>query len=323
MKRIPLELQRQHERARQRLFDVERKIVERTTLIASQCLTPSATLNHKPLIAHIGDYVLLNDPAKSTQQLLRRFSAFVGGRELDQYVWEQFVAGVKRSDYAESTQSQSIHLVWSFLRWLMDTGRTDKRFVCSRSMRVRVSPVDPRVPMTTDDKTRLLLAAGEDSPMAWLVLLGWHTGMAMGDCCTLLWREVDWENCLIRHRRNKTKVEAVIPFEVGGELHTALTARRAAAEAAGEYGANLPVSWWLSSRRPLVQSQFRNLCRAAGLPDNKRFHCFRAAMVSDLVNSGVNTVVGMKITGHRTPEVFARYATVRPEQAREAIAKVR
>lgn len=321
--RIPLALQRQHERAQQKLIEVERKIVERTTMLASKCLVQPTPLGLKPLIAHVSDYIQLNGVSPSVANVLRRFHAFVGSRELDQYVWEQFVAGVKQSDYAESTQHQMLASIWSFLSWLQDTGRTSKRFVRSKAMRVKVRPVDPKVPMTKEDKERLLLAAGEDSPLAWLVLLGWHTGMAISDCCTLVWREVDWERCLIKHRRLKTRVEAVIPFEIGGEFHDALFKQRAHAEARGEYDPNLPVSWWLNANRSMVQGMFRKLCRAAGLAPEKTFHCFRAAMVSDLVNNGVNSVVGMKITGHRTSEVFARYATVQPEQARAALMKVR
>lgn len=62
-------------------------------------------------------------------------------------------------------------------------------------------------------------------------------------------------------------------------------------------------------------------CEAVGLTGMLR-HDFRRSAVRNLVNAGVSESVAMKITGHRTREVFDRYTIVSPADLQEASQKV-
>ncbi|HXX74158.1 MAG TPA: site-specific integrase, partial [Nitrospiraceae bacterium] len=62
-------------------------------------------------------------------------------------------------------------------------------------------------------------------------------------------------------------------------------------------------------------------CKKVGLPGMLRHDCRRTA-VRNLVNAGVSERVAMKITGHRTREVFDRYHIVSPSDLQEASRKL-
>ena len=66
---------------------------------------------------------------------------------------------------------------------------------------------------------------------------------------------------------------------------------------------------------------WKRACDKAGCPGMLR-HDFRRTAVRNLLNRGVSQVIAMRITGHKTVEVFNRYAIVSPEDLKEAARKL-
>jgi hypothetical protein len=73
---------------------------------------------------------------------------------------------------------------------------------------------------------------------------------------------------------------------------------------------------------------FQKACETAGIPIGRKaggvvFHCTRNSAVTNLRYGGMDESDGMRITGHRTREVFARYDLTNVEQLRERLTRAR
>jgi hypothetical protein len=76
--------------------------------------------------------------------------------------------------------------------------------------------------------------------------------------------------------------------------------------------------------RPLsafYSEAWRAACKAAACP-GKIPHDMRRTGVRNLVRAGVPQTVAMKLTGHKTAEVFRRYDIVSEDDLREAVIKL-
>ena len=61
--------------------------------------------------------------------------------------------------------------------------------------------------------------------------------------------------------------------------------------------------------------------KAAAVPE-RRFHDFRRSGVRNLIRTGVERGVAMKISGHRTEHVFERYSITDDKDIRQAMEKL-
>jgi integrase len=66
---------------------------------------------------------------------------------------------------------------------------------------------------------------------------------------------------------------------------------------------------------------WKSACRSAGCP-GRIPHDLRRTAVRNLVRSGVPEPVAMRLTGHKTPSVFARYDIISDGDLRDAVARL-
>ena len=144
----------------------------------------------------------------------------------------------------------------------------------------------------------------------------WFTGWRRGEIASLQWSDVDLDGkrVTLRRERSKNGQPRTIPF-VGalGEI----IARRVNERTAAGDGA-----LFLFHRNGQRLGDFRKswdtACEAGGRPGTL-FHDLRRSAVRNLVSAGVDQVVAMKITGHRTVSVFQRYRIVADDDVRAAL----
>ena len=163
----------------------------------------------------------------------------------------------------------------------------------------------------------------------WLFVLSWYTGMALIDCVTLKWGEVDMKKCMINKLRTKTGTQFTVTCEPGEELHESLKlklANHGGTPGPGEWVDKQIGSMATRHGDPSAQFAMEAMSRVfdkAGTPKDQRFHSIRHAMASQMVNAGNDVITVAKITGHKSLEQLARYVHLDERGLRQAMDKTR
>jgi integrase len=150
---------------------------------------------------------------------------------------------------------------------------------------------------------------------------GCLSGCRLGEILSLQWADVDREGRAIRLRpaNTKTKAARVIPLE--GQLAALIEERwvvRHGTDAAGQ-DRIIP---YVFHRRGKPIKDFRGAwtkaCEAAKVP-GRLFHDLRRSAVRNMVRAGVDPLIAMRISGHKTRSVFDRYNIVSETDLRDAL----
>ena len=148
-----------------------------------------------------------------------------------------------------------------------------------------------------------------------IVRMGYFTGMRFGEIVGLTWDKVDLGNGFITLAPEDTKTgKARIVALVSEAVEILKNAKRVR---------SLVTSHVFTYKGQPIQSIKTTLGRAvekAGI-QNFRFHDLRHTFNTNMRRAGVEEVVTMKPTGHRTMSMYCRYSTVDLEDAKLAMAK--
>lgn len=176
--------------------------------------------------------------------------------------------------------------------------------------------------LTRDELSRLLASAEGD--VRSLMVLGAATGLRLGDCCTLMWSEVDDAVGCVRRRTRKTGSTVAVPLpapvrEALGERGTgAVLPRMAALYASGRSG------------RDRIAAELRRAWDAAGIemheaerqPGRARravvtgFHALRHTWVSAMSEGGAPPALIQAAVGHASPAMTEHYTHLTEEGLR-------
>lgn len=235
----------------------------------------------------------------------------------------QFVEWI-RPRYAATTLQKEITAVKAFFKWMVSLEMIDERQNPWRNVALPKPP--PRPPpneerLITPEQYRLLRHHAVGRMAEWLILLGWNTGMALVDCCTLQWQHVLLDQYCIRRARNKTGSWSTIPYPQNGELDWALREKWKVAQQCGQDKPEDPVS--PEHVRPISARGSFDLVRdEAGLHDIT-FHAFRYTFASMLMASGMSQIQASKVTGHQTVEMLNHYTILRSDDLRGPIERAK
>ncbi len=143
-------------------------------------------------------------------------------------------------------------------------------------------------------------------------LCAYQTGMRLGEILGLTWDRVDFKLGFIQLRAEDTKTDEgrIIPLtpELTGLLKNLYKVRYLQ-----EDHVFLVKGRSVSS----VQTAFNAACRRADI-HGFRFHDFRHTAVTNMRRAGIDHLTIMRITGHKTMDVFKRYNSFHHEDLREA-----
>lgn len=182
------------------------------------------------------------------------------------------------------------------------------------------NPMD-RVEMPKLDNLRIEFLSDKESDRLMKTLNSWpcqesaafvrftlFTGMRRGELFKLTWDDVDFNRGMITLREPKGGKTQTIPIS-----SQALDVLRGL-EPASTYvfpGKN-------GEQRTDFKGPWRRIRKAAGLPDNFRFHGLRHHFASTLVSNGVDLCVVQALLTHKDSRTTQRYSHLKPGALREA-----
>jgi integrase len=170
------------------------------------------------------------------------------------------------------------------------------------------------------------------------VMLGVFTGARLGDCVSMEWRHVDFQNRVVRFRPSKTKAkggEIVIPLHDDLEVHL-----MALPMPDGENAGKQPLCPELAKveigGRSGLSRKFKELLGTAGVENEQTrqgegkgrslsaysFHSLRHTFNTVLMNQGVSQELRMKLSGHASEAMNSRYSHAEIETLRAAVGKL-
>ena len=170
------------------------------------------------------------------------------------------------------------------------------------------------------------------------VLLGVFTGARLGDCVTMQWRHVDLPASLIRFRPSKTKAkggEIVVPLHADLEAHLMALPMPEGAGAAEQPLCPTLAAASIGGRAGLSR-KFKEILIEAGIENEQMrqgvkkgrsfsaysFHSLRHTFNTVLMNRGVSQELRMRLSGHKSEEINARYSHAEIATLRAAVAKL-
>lgn len=142
-----------------------------------------------------------------------------------------------------------------------------------------------------------------------LFVFGYHVGMRRGALLQIKWKQVDLPAGIVwieSQGPNRKPVPVAVP--IYGDMREFLERQPRQSE-------------YLFARGALRIKDFRRswkrACARAEVP-SLMFHDLRRTAVRNLIRAGVPESVAMKITGHKTRDMFMRYCIVDVEDVKEA-----
>lgn len=320
-------MDKQWQAAKRRLARIESKILARSPL-GEGVINPRRSYQESFMIQQTAAEWIASKKSRCSPSDLRNammaarwLEDFAGGMALTKRLASDFCDSLHRKEgYSQNTCFLMGAKIKEFLKWLATSDRCQQDY----SLGLQWPGMKPQVPRQpyTELEYEKLIKANEGYNVWWLVVLMWHTGMASVDACDLRWGQVDMDECFIVRKRSKTGTEQRIPIMRGSDLHEALIKRRKECEETnGEVKPEDPVSneWFKNHNN--TRFMLKQACIRAGVK-YKSPHSLRATMVSRMNEFGLNPIMAMQITGHKSAKVFSGYANVKNETLRREMAKI-
>lgn len=164
-----------------------------------------------------------------------------------------------------------------------------------------------------------------------LMMLGLYTGLRLGDCCTLEWKDVDLARMIIQIIPRKTKKYACGRL-VTIPIHPQLLGVFELTPASAREGCVLPgMADLYLNHNSLLSDRIRDIFNAAGIETSvmiegrlrptpyATFHSLRHSFVSFATNSGVPLPVVQSIVGHHSSAMTRHYYHANEEVLRKAV----
>ena len=158
-----------------------------------------------------------------------------------------------------------------------------------------------------------------------IAVVGYYTGWRISELLSMKWAQVDFEHGIMRLEPGTTKNEdgRTFPFSELPELLEALKTQREFTKAY-EKKRKIIVPYVFHRAGKQMRSIRKGWIDArnkAGLPE-KKFHDFRRTAARNLERANVPRTVAKQLMGHRTDQMYERYAITTERDQKEGVKKV-
>lgn len=171
-----------------------------------------------------------------------------------------------------------------------------------------------------------IVAAAPNLDWQTLILLGFYIGARLGDCVAMTWDNVDHAKGLIFYLQKKTGKIVVVP------MHSRIITHLHHVSATNADGPLCPTLFGKTPRGKHGLSEgFKRIVKRAGLDimvvkgkgsrnfTKRTFHSLRHSFSSALANAGVSQEIRMKLTGHSSSDIHAKYTHMNVDLYKQAI----
>jgi integrase len=230
-------------------------------------------------------------------------------------------------DFSEGTYNKYLQFLKTFYKALQEDG-----VIIGENPFAKVERKDgvyySKQELTAEQVANIIEHA--DGEMKALLCIGYFTGLRLGDCCTLLWREVDLDAGLIRRTPRKTehhiKDKAVPQVRLGIPPYLARVFEDL--PRTGKYVLPEMANMYLAGCKDRISRRITAIFQAAGINTHAEteedrtvvaygFHSLRYSYVSLNAESGVPQAVIQANAGHKSKAMTAHYEKISDEATRE------
>jgi integrase len=137
------------------------------------------------------------------------------------------------------------------------------------------------------------------------------SGMRRGELFRLKWEDIDFEHGIVR----------IVAPKGGKTMNVPVSSRALDVLRALPITATFVFPGKNGEQRTDFKGPWQRIRKAAGLPDDFRFHGLRHNFASQLVSKGVDLAVIRELLTHKDTRTTARYSHLRPDAVKEAARK--
>jgi len=175
----------------------------------------------------------------------------------------------------------------------------------------------------TQAEVEALLAHIPDADLRDFIAWAFRTGMRKGEASRLTWEMLDrsGDPWVLRAPGAITKNGRGRSIGLQGDVRTILECRLKARRLDCPFIFHRVVKGKPGQPVKAFDLMWRNALKAASLPPGRIFHDLRRSAVRTLIRSGVDPQMAMKVSGHKTPSMLARYNVIEEVETAEALAR--
>jgi integrase len=163
------------------------------------------------------------------------------------------------------------------------------------------------------------LRGGLPEPLQAIFVLGYHTGIRLGELRSLRWEQIDFKAGEIKLAGPQTKNREPRTAPIYGEMGAWLEMQKARRD---QTYPSCPWVFFYCGKRLRGQLKgWHEACEAAGV-SGLLFHDLRRSAIRNMERAGIPRNVAMRISGHKTESVYRRYDIVNTRDLKNAAVRM-
>ena len=243
-------------------------------------------------------------------------------RDITPDVAEKYAACLIQRGVSANTYNKAITFLRSFFALLWKQARMTANPFSDIQRRRHVT--QSRRTLTLDELREIITKA--EGEMRTLLEIGIYTGLRLGDCCTLMWKEIHLESGIIRRIPNKTAKTSGAVVEIG--IPNALFEILSGLPRAGEYVLPGMATRYQHRKQSVSKAVMRHL-KSCGMEVHEEggnrilpivrvsFYSLRHSWVSLQTERGTPMAIVQKAAGHSNPVMTEHYTHIGKDGLRQ------